>query len=248
MTNLASYRNSFPHTRLQRSDAGILEVTLHSNGGSLIFDADTHKEFADLFGAIGNDEDNRVVILTGAGNAFIDDIDGSKFDFGTAKGFHKMFREGREVLVNLINIPVPIIAAVNGPATVHSEYVLLCDVVLATPETVFQDKPHAAFGIVPGDGIHSLWPHVIGPVRGRYFVMTQQVLGAEDAKAYGAVNEVLSQAQLMPRAREIAGKIAALPPLTAKLTRLAVTQPLRRLVEDSVPFGLALEALSAVLR
>lgn len=247
MIDLESYKNSFPHAKLQRSEAGVLEVTLHSNDGSLVFDADTHEEFVCLFRTIGQDEDTRAIILTGAGDAFIDNIDGSKFDFGTAKGFHKMFLEGRDVLANLINIPVPIIAAVNGPTTVHSEYVLLCDVVLATPETVFQDKPHAAFGVVPGDGIHSLWPHVIGPVRGRYFVMTQQVLSAEDAKAYGAVNEVLPRAQLLPRAREIAGKIAALSPLTAKLSRLAVTQPLRRLVEESVAFGLALETLSAVL-
>jgi enoyl-CoA hydratase/carnithine racemase len=247
MTDLESYKNSFQHAKLQRSEAGVLEVTLHTEDESLIFDADAHAEFVDLFRAIGQDQDTRAVILTGAGDAFIDNIDGSKFDFGTAKGFHKMFFEGREVLANLINIPVPVIAAVNGPATVHSEYVLLCDVVLATPDTVFQDKPHAAFGIVPGDGIHSLWPHVIGPVRGRYFVMTQQILSAEDAKAYGAVNEVVPRDQLLPRAHEIAGKIAALPPLTAKLSRLAVTQPLRRLVEDSVAFGLALEALSAVL-
>jgi enoyl-CoA hydratase/carnithine racemase len=245
---LIAHANSFPHAKLLRSEAGVLEVTLHSNGGSLVFDADTHEEFVDLFRAIGQDEDTRAVILTGAGDAFIDAIDGSKFDFGTAKGFHKMFLEGREVLTNLINIPVPVIAAVNGPATVHSEYVLLCDVVLATPETLFQDKPHAALGIVPGDGIHSLWPHVIGPVRGRYFVITKQALSAADAKAYGAVNEVLPRAQLLPRAREIAGKVAALSPLTAKLSRLAITQPLRRLVEESVPFGLALETLSAVLR
>ena len=77
--------------------------------------------------------------------------------------------------------------------------------------------------------------------------MSQQVLSAADAKAYGAVNEILPRAQLLPRAREIAGKIAALSPLTAKLSRLAVTQPLRRLVEDSVAFGLVLETLSAVL-
>jgi enoyl-CoA hydratase/carnithine racemase len=247
MPDLESYKNLFPHAKLQRTESGVLEVVLHSNNGSLVFDAATHEEFVGLFRAIGEDQDTRAVILTGAGAAFIDSIDGSKFDFGTAKGFHKMFLEGREVLANLINIPVPVIAAVNGPATVHSEYVLLCDIVLATPETVFQDKPHAAFGIVPGDGIHSLWPHVIGPMRGRYFVLTQQALSAEDAKAYGAVNEVLPRAQLLSRAREIAGKIAALPPLTAKLSRLAVTQPLRRLIEDSVAFGLALETLSAVL-
>jgi|SRR5579871_3173414 len=248
MSEFALYEDRFPHAKLIRSPEGVLELRFHTAGKSLTFDADTHQEFVDLFRVIAQDADTRVVIMTGTGDAFIDNIDGSKFDFGTAQGFHKMFREGRHVLANLIDIPVPVIAAVNGPATVHSEYILLCDVVLATPETVFQDKPHAGFGIVPGDGIHSLWPHVIGSVRGRYFVTTQQVLSVEDAKSYGAVNEIVPKTQLLSRAHEIAAKIASLPPLTARLTRLALTQPLRRLVEDSVGSGLALETLSAVLK
>jgi len=247
MAKFSTYQDRFPHAKLTRSADGVLEMSFHSNGKTLTFDADTHEEFVELFRVVGTDDETRVVIMTGTGEAFIDNIDGSKFDFATADGFHKMFREGKKTLENLIDIPVPVIAAVNGPATVHSEYVLLSDVVLATPETIFQDKAHPAFGIVPGDGIHSLWPHVIGSVRGRYFVLTQQTLSAEEAKAYGAVNEIVPKTRLLDRAREIAGKIASLPPLTARLSRLAVTQPLRRLVEDSVGYGLALETLSAVL-
>lgn len=101
--------------------------------------------------------------------------------------------------------------------------------------------------MVPGDGIHSLWPHVIGSGRGRYFVFAQQVLSVEHAQAYGADNEIVPRDQLLARAHEIAAKIAALPPLTARLRRVAVTQPLRRLVEESVGYGLALETLSGVL-
>ena len=56
----------------------------------------------------------------------------------------------------MIDIPVPVIAALYGATAVHSEYALLANVVIATPETVFQDKPHFAFGIVPGDGVHLL--------------------------------------------------------------------------------------------
>jgi enoyl-CoA hydratase/carnithine racemase len=56
------------------------------------------------------------------------------------RGFDKMYREGKKVLATLVDIPVPVIAAVNGPATVHSEYVLLADFVIATPDTVFQDN------------------------------------------------------------------------------------------------------------
>ena len=247
MTDFSKYKDGFPHAKLSRSAEGVMEMSFHSNGDTLTFDGDTHEEFVDLFHTVGADRETRVVIMTGTGNAFIDNIDGSKFDFGSAEGFFKMFQEGRRVLANLIDIPVPVIAAVNGPATVHSEYILLSDVVLATPETIFQDKPHAGFGIVPGDGIHSLWPHVIGSIRGRYFVITQQILGVEDAKAYGAVNEIVPKDQLLARAHEIASKIAALSPNTARLSRLAVTQPLRRLIEESVGYGLTLETLSAVL-
>ena len=247
MATLTAYETSFPHAKLSRSPTGILEVVLHTNGNSLVFDADTHEEYVELFRILGQDHDTRVVILTGAGKAFIDEIDGSGFDFGTAHGFQKVYQEGQQVLWNLINIPVPVIAAVNGPVTVHSEYVLLCDTVLATADTVFQDKPHFSFGIVPGDGIHSLWPHVIGSIRGRHFVLTQQRLSAQEAMAFGVVNEIVPRANLLDRAREIATTIAALPPFTTRLSRAAVTRPLRRLVEDSIGYGLALEGLSAVL-
>jgi enoyl-CoA hydratase/carnithine racemase len=130
---------------------------------------------------------------------------------------------------------------------VHSEYVLLSDIVLATPETVFQDRPHASFGIVPGDGIHSIWPHVIGSIRGRYFVLTGQRLSAEDAKLFGAANEIVPRDRLLSRAHEIAAAIAARPPITSRLSRVAATQPLRRLLEESLSHGLALEGLSAAL-
>ncbi len=245
MAKFDGYKDRFPHARLTRSAQGVLEVVLHSGGGTLVFDGFVHEEFVDLFHQIGQDADNRVVILTGAGEAFIDAIDPAGFDFFTPRGYDKIYREGKKVLANLLAIPVPVIAALNGPVTVHSEYVLLCDIVIATPETVFQDKPHFAFGIVPGDGIHSLWPHVIGSIRGRYFVLTQQKLDAREAKDLGVVNEIAPRERLLERAREIAAGIAALPPLTVSYTRIALTQTLRRLVDESVGYGLALEGISA---
>jgi enoyl-CoA hydratase/carnithine racemase len=178
MTKLDSHKHVFPHAKLTRSAEGILEVVLHTDGDTLVFNGHTRE------------------------------------------GFH---REGKKVLASLLDIAVPVIAALNGPTTVHSEYVLLCDIVIATPDTVFQDKPHFSFGIVPGDGIHSLWPDVIGPLRGRYF-------GRE---------------RLLQLAREIAAGIAKLPPSTVSYTRVALTQPLRRLIDENVGYELALEGISA---
>jgi enoyl-CoA hydratase/carnithine racemase len=245
MSRFHAYRDGFPNARLNRSKSGVLEVALHTDGGTLVFNGHTHEQFVDLFHAIGSDPDNRVVILTGSGDAFMETISPQGFDFFTPQGYDKIYREGRKVLMNILDIETPLIAAVNGPARLHSEYILLADIVLATPSTVFQDKPHFEFGIVPGDGVHLLWQEVIGSVRGRYFILTRQELDAETAKEWGAVNEIVPANELLPRAREIAEGLAKLPPLTTKYTRIALTQKLRRLIDEGVTLGLALEGISA---
>jgi enoyl-CoA hydratase/carnithine racemase len=245
MTKFADYQDRFPNARLTRSPSGVLEIALHTNGGKLVFNGHTHEQFVDLFHAVGEDRDNRVVILTGTGDAFMDSIDPDGFDFFTPMGYDKILREGRKVLSNILDVEVPMIAALNGPVLLHSEYVLLADIILATPETVFQDKPHFDFGIVPGDGVNLLWPEVIGSVRGRYFILTRQLLDAQTAQDYGAVNEIVPADRLLARAHELAEQLAALPPLTSRYTRIALTQKLRRIVDECAGYGLALEGISA---
>jgi len=117
--------------------------------------------------------------------------------------------------------------------------------VLATPSTVFQDKPHLELGIVPGDGVNLLWPEVIGSVRGRYFLLMQQELPSQTAKDWGVVNEIVAPENLLSRARDIAEGLAKLPPLTTRYTRIALTQRLRRIIDEGVGYGLALEGISA---
>ena len=245
MYHLDAYHDSFPNARLTRSKAGVLEVVLHTDGSTLIFNGPTHEQFVDLFHTIGSDPENRVVILTGSGDAFMETISPDGFDFFTPRGYDKIYREGKKVLMNILDIEVPLIAAINGPVQLHSEYVLLADIVLASPSTVFQDRPHFEFGIVPGDGVHLLWQEVIGTVRGRYFILTRQELDAQTAREWGAVNEIVPADKLLARAREIAEGLAKLPPLTTKYTRIALTQKLRRIVDEGVGYGLALEGISA---
>src|SRR6202047_4351008 len=218
MSRFDAYRDSFPNARLTRSKSGVLEVALHTNGGTLVFNGYTHEQFVDLFHAIGSDSDNRVVILTGSGDAFMERIPLDGFDFFTPRGYDKIYREGKKVLMNLLDIEVPLIAAVNGPVRLHSEYILLADIVLATPSTVFQDKPHFDFGIASGDGVNLLWQEAIGSVRGRYFLLTRQELPSQTAKDWGVVNEIVAPEKLLFRAREIAEELAKLPPLTTRYT------------------------------
>jgi enoyl-CoA hydratase/carnithine racemase len=238
------YRNSFKHVEFARED-GILEITLHTDGGSLIFTGHTHTEFVDAFYEVGNDPENRVVVLTGAGDAFCKEISPEGFDFFTPLGYDRLYKEGRRILENIVNIEIPIIAAINGPCLLHSEYALLCDIILASETAEFQDLPHFNFDIAPGDGVHVLWPEVIGSVRGQYFLLTQQKLSAKQALDYGAVNEVLPKDKLLPRAREIARALLKQNDLTLRYTRIALTQRLKRLMAQGLPLGLALEGISA---
>ena len=94
MSHFDAYRDSFPNARLTRSKTGVLEVALHTDGGTLAFNGYTHEQFVDLFHAIGSDRDNRVVILTGSGNAFMETISPEGFDFFTPRGYDKIYREG----------------------------------------------------------------------------------------------------------------------------------------------------------
>jgi enoyl-CoA hydratase/carnithine racemase len=245
MAKFETYRDGFPSARLTRNDKGVLEVRLHTDGGKLVFNGHTHEQFVDLFHAIGEDRNTRAVILTGTGDAFMDEISPEGFDFFSPQGYDKILREGRKVLMNILDIEVPMITALNGPVLLHSEYALLTDIILATPETVFQDKPHFEFGIVPGDGVNLLWPEVIGSIRGRYFILTRQRLDAATAQDWGVVNEIVPANKLLARAREIADGIAALPPLTSRYTRIALTQKLRRIIDDGTGYSLALEGISA---
>jgi len=89
------------------------------------------------------------------------------------------------------------------------------------------------------------WPLVLGPNRGRYFLLTGQKLSAHEALRYGVVNEVLPREQLLGRAWELAQQIAARPTLAVRYARVAMTQVIKRLLLDNLGYGLALEGLGA---
>jgi len=86
---------------------------------------------------------------------------------------------------------------------------------------------------------------VIDSVRGRYFILTRRELGVETAKEWGAVNEIVPTDKLLARARETVERLVKLPPLTSSYTRIALTQKLRRIIDEGVGYGLALEGISA---
>ncbi len=120
---LAAYRS----LKLTRDSEGVLVAEFHSNGGPFIMTAQSHTEFVDAFYRIAQDRANKIVILTGAGGDFITDVDWSSFGDVTDPGvWSQVHDEGVQVLENIANIRVPVIAAIEGRAHVHSDYALTC--------------------------------------------------------------------------------------------------------------------------
>lgn len=243
---LSDYQDAYENIHLERAQNGVLTVRFHTGGDSLVWSGPSHEEAAYCFGDIAADRENSVVILTGTGDDYCAKIDPGSFALSNAHEWDATVFEGRKLLMNLLDIEVPVIAAVNGPAIFHPEIPIISDIVIASDTATFQDAPHFVSGIVPGDGAHIVWPHVLGPNRGRVFLLTGQVLDARTAHDWGAVAEVVARDRVLPRARELADEIARQPFLTRRMGRLSLVHTIKEKMLAGLGYGLVAEALAAV--
>jgi enoyl-CoA hydratase/carnithine racemase len=247
MTAFDDYAKKFETIRFRRED-GILEMSLHTNGDSLRWGPTAHAELEQAFLDIARDPENQVIILTGVGEEFsgpaVTPAVNRAVPHLSPVQWGKLGAESKRFTMNMLNIEVPMISAVNGPALRHPELPVLCDIVLASPEAAFQDSAHFAGGLVPGDGVHVIFPLLMGLNRARYFLLTAQKLSAKEALDLGLVNEVLPRPALLPRAWELARLLLQQPELNRRYTRILLTEQLRRQMHDLLGYGLALEGLA----
>ncbi|MDG2112667.1 MAG: enoyl-CoA hydratase/isomerase family protein [Actinomycetota bacterium] len=249
MTTLDDYRDSYDYIAVDRTDDGVLTLRMHYRNRSLLWAGGPHRELPELFAAIAADRDNRVVIITGTGDSFIDFHEegaAAMADEGVPAGaWDRVLWEGKRLVMNFLDIDVPVIAAVNGPARAHSELAILADVVLAADHAVFSDRPHFTNGLVPGDSMQIIWPLLLGHNRGRHFLLTGQEITAQHAMDLGVVGEVLPAEALMDRANEIAHMLAAKDVHLLRFTRHVLTHRLKKAMLEELEMGLALEGLAA---
>jgi enoyl-CoA hydratase/carnithine racemase len=242
----ADYFTAYRSIKLTRDPSGVLVAEFHSSGGPFIFTAQDHTQFVDAFYRIAQDRGNKIVILTGAGGDFIPDIDFLSFGNVADPGvWSQVHDEGIQIVENIANIRVPVIAAIEGRAHVHSEYALLASVIVAAEGATFHDVAHFAGGIVPGDGIFTTWSYRAGASRAEAFLLNPQPLTARTAHEWGVVAEVVPNGEALGRARELAELYLKAPEVTRRNTRVHFIQPLKERIVREVGYGLSLEGASA---
>ena len=242
----SSYFTAYHNLKLTRDDKGVLVAEFHSNGGPFIMSAPAHTEFVDAFYRIAQDRATKIVILTGAGGEFITDVDWSSFGDVTNPGvWSQVHDEGIQVLENIANIRVPVIAAIEVDAHVHSDYALLASVIVAADGATFQDVAHFSAGVAPGDGIFTTWSYRAGAGRAEAFLLNPQPLTARTAHEWGVVAEVVPNGKALSRARELAELYLKAPEVTRRNTRIHFIQPLKERVVREVGYGLSLEGASS---
>jgi enoyl-CoA hydratase len=203
-----------------------------------------HTELSTIARDFDDDAAARVLVITGAGRAFCagGDFSGGAPPEGAEGG--NMMLEGARIVDELLDCHKPIISAVNGYAMgLGATVALLCDVVVAGRSAVFADT-HVKMGIGAGDGGQVIWPFLMGVNRAKYFLMTGDRLGADDAERLGLVNFVVEDAELMPRALEIAHRLATGPLQAIMASKIPINQWIRAQAAQILPLSLALEEAS----
>lgn len=234
----ASYRTIKAH-----NDGGVLVLTLDRPPMNAV-DGVMHAELATIFADVARDPDARAVVLTGAGRAFSAGGDAAWFQMvqDDPRAFDPVQREARQIIHTLLDLETPVIAAVNGAATGLAATIALFSDTIFMADTARIGDPHVRMGIVAGDGGAVVWPWLLGPARAKEYLMTGDLLDAATAERVGLVNHVVPAAECVPRAVELARKLADGPVLAIRWTKLSVNKLLRASVDLVLDASLALEA------
>jgi enoyl-CoA hydratase len=205
-----------------------------------------HRAFAQVWRQLAADQAARAVILTGEGRAF-----SAGGDLGWITTFlddpvarDESLREGAEIIEEVLRFPLPVIAAVNGPAVgLGCSIAVLCDVLLIS-ETAYLADPHVAVGLVAGDGGAAFWPLLTPLLRSRVYLFTGDRIPAATAVELGLATRAVPPDDLLPEALRLAHRFAEQPIEALRGTKRVLNMHLASALAGPLQSGFAAEAIS----
>ena len=231
---------------LKRHDHGILEIVMgaarSANGKLSTADDRMHRELASIWADIDKDPDTRVAIIRGEGKGF-----SAGGDLGLveemARDFNvraRVWREARDLVYNVINCSKPVVSAMHGPAVGAGLVAgLLADISIASKTARIIDG-HTRLGVAAGDHAAIVWPLLCGMAKAKYYLLLCEAVSGEEAERIGLVSLAVDEADLLPRAFEVAEKLAKGSSTAIRWTKYALNNWLR-LAGPTFDSSLALE-------
>ena len=203
----------------------------------------TRAEFGAAIAEVADDDEIKVLILTGSGKAFVAGSDIKEFNKTTPFGAHNIKRLGEMVE----KLEKPVIAAVNGFCLGGGcEIAMGCDLIIASEKAKF-GQTEINIGIIPGGGGTQRLQRLIGPCRAKELIFTGDIIRADEADRIGLVNRVVSMEELMPAAKAIAQKIATKSAAALKLAKQAVNYGQQSTLESGLKYEYEMYALALTL-
>lgn len=202
-----------------------------------------HSELSTVFLDLQADADVLTAVITGAGRGFSAGGDFSGASMATKSGL-TMMQEARRIVDSILDLEKPLISAVNGPAVgLGATVALCCDMVVASSSARFGD-PHVKMGITAGDGGAVIWPLLIGVNRAKQWLMTGDLMSAQEAYDLGLVNKVVDEGKALDEALALAGRLATGAPFAIQSTKVAVNKIIKAVSNLVLPLSLSLEEVS----
>ena len=233
----------FETLQLKRDDA-LLHVTIDRPPVNAV-DGTLHAELTRLFARLRHETEARAILLTGAGRAFSAGGDFHWFpQLRGAEALDRLRHDSKQLIWDLLDIEIPIVAALNGPAIgVGATIALFCDVIFMAESATIGD-PHVRMGLVAGDGASAIWPLAVGPARAKEYLLTGDTLSAAEAARIGLVNHVVPDTELLERASAFARRLADGAPLALRATKVAVNDLVKGALRSTFDTACALEMLT----
>jgi enoyl-CoA hydratase len=219
----------YQHLLFERRDHGVLLITLNRPDSYNAADEIMHSELARVWTDVATDDQARVVVVTGAGQAFSAGGDLAMVErmAGDYDKVTRMLTEMSDLVYNMINCAKPIVSAINGVAVGAGLVVaLLADVSICAADARLGDG-HVRLGTVAGDHAAILWPLLCGMARARYYLLTGEMVTGTEAERIGLVSKCVPREEVLTEAFRVAGTLATGSQLAIRLTKRALNGWLR---------------------
>jgi enoyl-CoA hydratase len=235
---------AFPSLELDRPAPHVLRLALRAEGRLNAVSGSMHRELAEIWNAVGADDETGAVVVRGADGACRSggDLD-LVLDIANDQATRlRVFHEARDLVYNIVNCPKPIVAAMTGPAVGAGLAVgLLADVSIVTPEARIVDG-HTKLGVTAGDHAVIVWPLLCGLAKAKYHLLLCEPIDGVEAERIGLVSLCVPVEELEERALAVATRLAAAAQPAIRHTKLALNNWLR-LAGPAFDASLALEFL-----